>query len=126
MSRNIPQAELEVLKVLWDLEDATIRQITERLYPGGGTSCYATVQKLLERLEAKACVARRPVGRAHEFRAVVDRETLIDEQLRATAERLCDGSLTPLVARLLGDAQLAPGELDELRELVDRLERESE
>ena len=56
--QDITDAELAVLQVLWEQGPATIRRITELLYPQGGTSHYATVQKLLERLETKACVRR--------------------------------------------------------------------
>ena len=48
---DVPDAELAVLKALWDQGEATIREIADRLYPGGETSHYATVQKLLDRLE---------------------------------------------------------------------------
>ena len=58
--RDVTDAELDVLRALWDDGKATIRVLTDRLYPSGGTSEYATVQKLLERLEAKGHVARHP------------------------------------------------------------------
>ena len=47
------EAELALLQSLWDAGPATIRQLVERVYKQGGTSVYATVQKLLDRLEAK-------------------------------------------------------------------------
>ena len=53
MLLNIPDAELEVLKALWKSGPATIRELTARIYPQGGTSAYSTVQKLLERLIAQ-------------------------------------------------------------------------
>ena len=49
--RDITDAELAVLQVLWDAGPLPIRRITGRLYPGGTAAQYATVQKLLERLE---------------------------------------------------------------------------
>ena len=61
MARNpqdVTETELAVLQVLWDEGPATIRRLTDVLYPSGGTALYATVQKLLERLEAKGCVRR--------------------------------------------------------------------
>ena len=56
--QDITNTELAVLQTLWDHGAATIRQLTERLYPGGGTTKYATIQKLLERLEEDGHVAR--------------------------------------------------------------------
>lgn len=121
--RHVTDAELEVLKALWDQGRSTIRQLTDRLYPAGGTAHYATVQKLLERLAAKSCVTRRPRGRVNVFAASVGREALIAERLRETADRLCEGSLSPLLTQLVEGAKLSPHELARLRELVERLER---
>ena len=56
--KDVSDAELSVLQVLWDRGPATIRQITDVLYPGGGDAGYATVQVLLNRLENKRHVRR--------------------------------------------------------------------
>ena len=57
--QDVTDAELEVLRALWELGPATIRTLADRLYPRGGASEYATVQKLLERLEDKGHVKQR-------------------------------------------------------------------
>ncbi len=105
----VADAELEVLKTLWDRGPSTIRELTDRLYPNGGTAHYATVQKLLERLETKSCVRRRPRGRVNIYSATVDREALIASRLRDTADRLCDGSLTPMLTQLVHSAAVSGG-----------------
>jgi BlaI family penicillinase repressor len=84
--QDITDAELTVLESLWDHGTATIRQLTERLYPGGGTAHYATVQKLLERLEAKTCVSRDRSESIHRFAATVDRDELIGRWQPSCAE----------------------------------------
>jgi predicted transcriptional regulator len=120
---DVTDAELSVLKELWALGPATIRELTDRLYPGGDTAHYATVQKLLERLAAKRCVRRRSKGRVNVFTATVDRSALIAQRLRDTAERLCEGSWTPLLTQLVGAssaAELSEADLAALRELVER------
>jgi predicted transcriptional regulator len=121
--QDVTDAELDVLRALWDDGEATIRALSDRLYPGGGTSEYATVQKLLERLEDKGHVGHRALGRQNVYRARVRREDLVARRLRDTAERLCDGSLTPLLTHLVSAGRLSRGELQELRRLVDRLAR---
>ena len=93
---NVSEMELAILDVLWEEEQATIRQIDERLYERPTTATYATVQKLLERLEAKGCVSRDRSSFAHMFRATVDRRVLIDQRLQEVADKLCGGSLTAL------------------------------
>ena len=119
---NVADAELAILEVLWDQGPATIRQITSKLYPQGSVSAYATVQKLLERLEGKGCVDRDRSGFAHEFNAAVSRRDLIDRRLQDVAEKLCDGSLTPLLMHLTQSTRLSVSERQELRKLLDESE----
>jgi BlaI family penicillinase repressor len=123
-SRNVTETELEILKVLWVEGPCSIRRLTDRLYPGGGAAHYATVQKLLERLRTKACVGRKQQGRRHLYVARVKRKDLIEEQLRRTAEKLCDGSFTPLLTQLVSSRRLSEPEISKLRELMNRLEQE--
>lgn len=123
---DVTDAELSVLQVLWERKTATIRQITEVIYPNGTTSHYATVQKLLERLENKGCVSRDRTGSVHQFTALIDRDILIGHQLREMADRLCDGSLAPLLTHLVGSGKLSENERKSLRNLVDKLETENQ
>ena len=55
---NVTDTELAILQVLWDRGQASVRELTEQLYSEYSSSQHATVQKLLERLEAKDCVRR--------------------------------------------------------------------
>lgn len=117
--RDATQAEQAVLEALWALETATIRQLTDRLYADPTASNFSSVQKLLERLEAKRFVKRKRAGSVYVFRALVDRQELIGRRLRAVAESLCDGSLTPLLEHLIEAHELAPDERKSLQELID-------
>jgi predicted transcriptional regulator len=123
--QDITETELAVLQVLWDQGPATIRQITDVLYPGGGTAHYATVQKLLERLEGKGCVGRDRRPAAHAFTARVGREDIIGRRLQAVAEQLCGGSLTPLLTHLVRARRLSAQERRQLRGLIDELDRQN-
>ena len=118
----VTDAELAVLQVLWEEGPLPIRRLTEALYPAGKTAQYATVQKLLERLEAKECVARDRTQSVHVFAATIDRDELVGRRLRQVAEKLCGGSWTPLLTHLVQTGQLTPKERSTLRQLVDDLE----
>jgi predicted transcriptional regulator len=111
------EAERAVLQVLWERGEATRRDVTDVLYPGGGPAHYTTVQKLLERLERKGYVRMTDGSAVRTFRAVVSRDELIQQSLLDVA-KLCGGSLTPLLMNLVRTRPLTPDELDELRELV--------
>jgi predicted transcriptional regulator len=120
--QDVTDTELALLQVLWDSGPATIRQLTDVLYPGGGTPQYATVQKLLERLEAKRCVRRERTPPAHVFSPAIAREDLIGRRLQDMAEKLCGGSLTPLLTHLVRTQGLTAHERRELRDLIDELD----
>src|SRR4051812_44885226 len=121
--QDIPPRELAVLQVLWDQGAATIRQITDKLYPEGRAAQYATVQKLLERLEAKGCVRRDRGAAVHVFTATLAREELIGLRLQSVAEKLCGGSWTPLLTHLVQSERLSAEERQELRNLIDELDQ---
>jgi BlaI family transcriptional regulator, penicillinase repressor len=119
---DVTEAELALMQTLWDLGPATIRQLVDRVYQQNGTSVYATVQKLLDRLEAKGFVERDRGGQVHIFRAAVNRDELIGRRLRAVADSLCGGSLSPLLTHLVEGRGLSERERRELRALVERLD----
>ena len=116
---TVPDAELRVLEVLWEQSPATIRQISDELYPGGRLSKRATVLKLLERLECKGLVRRNRIGPAQTFDVLVDRDALIGSQLRRIADRLSGSSFAPLLAHLVQSEALTDEERRELRKLLD-------
>jgi BlaI family transcriptional regulator, penicillinase repressor len=121
--RDITDAELAVLQVLWDEGPCSIRRITDVVYPGGRTAQYATVQKLLERLEAKGSVRRDRTQAVHRFAAAIDRDGLIGRQLRSVAEKLCGGSWAPLLTNLVQSQKLSAKEIAALRDLIEDLDR---
>ncbi|HEX5051318.1 MAG TPA: BlaI/MecI/CopY family transcriptional regulator [Planctomycetota bacterium] len=120
---DVTDAELAVLQVLWDRGAATVRELADALYPGGDPSHYGTVQKLLQRLQAKRCVSRiarsSPIG----FAACVTRESLVDLRLRQVVDQLCAGSLTPLLSHLSRRNELTPAERRELEGFVQVLQQ---
>jgi predicted transcriptional regulator len=129
MSDHLPDvtdAELAVLRHLWEHGTRTRRQLTDALYPDGGPAHYTTVQKLLERLEGKGYVRSKLAGVVRVFAATVERDDLIRRRLRDVAEKLCDGSVAPLLMNLVEAGSVSDAELAELKALVRRLGRPSD
>jgi predicted transcriptional regulator len=120
-AHDVTETELAILQVLWERRSATRRQITDVLYPGGDNAHYATVQKLLERLEAKGFVLHERPDGVLSFTAALDREQFISRRLLDMADKLCGGSLTPLLMNLVRAKPLSVQELEELRALVEEL-----
>ncbi len=121
--QDITDAELAVLQALWEQGPATIRHLPEALYPKGGAAHYATVQKLLERLEGKACVKRDRQGAVHRFTATIDCDELVGRRLQSVAEKLCGGAWAPLLTHLVQARKLSSADRQALRALIDELDR---
>lgn len=115
----ITGAELRVMEELWQRPEATIRDLRDALYPQGGNTKFATVQKLLARLVAKDLVQRRKDESSWVFRAAVARDDLIGGELRRVADRLGGNSMTPLLTYLVEAGELTAKERAHLRNLLD-------
>jgi len=118
--QDVTLTELKVLELLWERGPITVRQITDTLYPNGGTSKYATVQKLLERLEEAEFVVRDRSGGVQSFAAKLGRDALIERRLQSLAEQLCGGSLSPRRRCLLKIERLSAKESAELGALLEQ------
>jgi BlaI family transcriptional regulator, penicillinase repressor len=125
-AQDITESELSVLRILWDQGPASIRQLADILYPNGEAAQYATIQKLLDRMEAKGYVRRDRTLYVHVFTAVLDRDQLIGRRLRSLAEMLCDGSLTPLLTHLARATDLTEKDRLALRAIMDEIEPDSD
>ncbi|MEJ7638942.1 MAG: BlaI/MecI/CopY family transcriptional regulator [Singulisphaera sp.] len=111
---DVTDTELAMLQVLWERGEATRRQVADVLYPGGGESHYATVQKLLERLEKKEVVRHDRREGILVFKANVYRDEFIRRRLQRLAEKLCGGAVAPLVMNLIRSQPLSAAEIEEL------------
>ena len=122
--QDVTDTELSIMQVCWEKSPVTRRQITDVLYPGR-TAQYATVQKLLQRLEDKGFVTHEKEGIQLFFRPAVEREELINRRLQDVANKLCGGSLTPLLMNLVKAGAVSPEELAALRQLVKDLRQQN-
>jgi len=119
--KDVTDAELAVMQVLWDRGPAAIREITEVLYPQDVETQYSTVKRLLARLEAKAFVRRDRREAVHRFHAVVDRDDLVGRRLKRLADSLCGGSISPLLMQLAQSHNLTDEQRRALLALIEDL-----
>ena len=125
-AQDVTEGELAVLQELWRKPGMSIRQLTERLYPRRTAAHYGTVQKQLERLEAKGFVVRDRSLPVHLFTAAVDRDALVGRRVDAMVDKLCDGSLTPIISHLLRTSKLSSQQRLQLRSMVESQEKEEQ
>ena len=119
--KDVTDAELAVLQVLWERGPAAIRELTEVLYPQDVETQYSTVKRLLARLEAKGFVGRDRREAVHRFHAAVDRDDLVGRRLKRLADSLCGGSISPLLTQLARSHNLAEPQRQSLLTLIDEL-----
>jgi BlaI family transcriptional regulator, penicillinase repressor len=124
--QEVTDAELAVLQELWNQGTTTVRKLMDVLYPEGGPSPFATVQKLLERLILKGYVVRDRTPAVHVYQALLGREELAGRWLEAMAAKLGEESLTPLLTHLVATQRLDTRELEQLRALLDEMLRKSQ
>jgi BlaI family transcriptional regulator, penicillinase repressor len=119
--RDVTEAELNVLQVLWNHGSRTIREVAAILDAPNQDVYYATVKKLLERLDAKGFVRREPKGIAYLYTATVDRDQFVGQRLRVLSDRLCEGSVTPLLTQLAQHERLNKKQQAALLALINEL-----
>ncbi len=117
--KDVTDAELAVLQVLWERGQAAIRELTEVLYPQDVETQYSTVKRLLARLEAKGFVGRDRREAVHRFHAVVDRDGLVGRRLKRLADSLCGGSISPLLTQLARSHNLTEQQRQALLALIE-------
>ncbi|MDB4778255.1 BlaI/MecI/CopY family transcriptional regulator [bacterium] len=125
VAKDITEAELAILRVIWEQDSATVREITHQIYPNNSESDYATVKKLLARLEKKEFVSRDRSETAHRFTALVSRDDLLGIRLQGLADNLCDGSRTPLLLKLLNTKEVTAQQQHQLRQLINDISKAS-
>ena len=111
----VTDAELQILKVLWDGGPATVRELLERLGTG---SAYTTVQTLVGRLVEKGHVRTDRKDLAHVFSATTARDELAQRRVDEVATSLLDGAVAPLVLRLVEKGKFSAAEIESVRALL--------
>ena len=116
---TIPDSELDVLKVLWDKGQATVREALETLREAGRQWSYATVATLLDRLESKGLVSSDRSDLAFVYRPEISSQEVRQRRLSNLVDKLYQGEPGLLVLHLLKSHPLDPGQAKEVRAVLD-------
>ncbi len=119
----LSKGEMEVVRLLWKLAPASVRQIHEAL-PEDRRMDFATVQTYLRRLENKGYAKSTLEGRVRIYSARTKARTVIRETVDDLVNRLFAGDTMPLMRHLIEERGIGEKELTELREMLDRLEKQ--
>jgi len=114
-------AELEILRVLWNLGPSTVRQVHDELSQHRDVG-YTTMLKLMQIMASKGLLLRDESERSHVYRARV-KETVTQKQLvKDLVARAFGGSTEKLVMQALSSKKASAREIDDIRKLLDKLE----
>ncbi len=125
MSLELTDLQLAIMRVLWERGEAAVADVHAAIEPDRALAL-TTIATILSRLEKADLVARRPAGRHYLYRPLVSEEEVRRSMVSGLAERLFQGDLTALVSHLLSEGEIASGDLDRVRRLLEQKQRESE
>lgn len=115
--------ELEILKVLWERGEATVRDVHEVLSKTKDAG-YTTTLKLMQIMHEKGMVKRDETSKTHRYTALLSREKTQKQFMGKMIDTLFQGSSTQLVMQALGNHSTTPEELDEIQKMIDNLKRQ--
>jgi predicted transcriptional regulator len=120
-SETLTAQELEIMKVIWPLGQATVREVYDTLRERR-TVAYTTVQTMMNILETKGHLKKQPGDKAHVYTPVRPQQLVVKSMVREFVNRVFDGSARPLLVHLLNEKGLSERERKELQKLLEREE----
>ncbi|WP_010586044.1 BlaI/MecI/CopY family transcriptional regulator [Schlesneria paludicola] len=118
------ELELEILKVLWRIGPATVRQVRDELATIRDLA-YTTVMTMMSIMFGKGYLARTKDGRTYVYRSIYREEKASGSLLRDIVDRVFGGSTTAVMQHLIETSDLDDNELKQIRLLINRKAREN-
>jgi len=118
---RISDAEWTVMKVLWSSPGRTADEVVAAL-EGKVTWNMRTIRTLINRLLQKKALKYRKEGRKYRYWPAVREEHCVKEERRSFVQRVYGGTIQPMLAAFIEDAQLSPEDIEELKHMLDRKE----
>ena len=118
-SETLTGQELEIMKVIWPLGRATVRDVYDALRTRR-TVAYTTVQTMMNILESKGHLKKEPGEKAQLYAPVRAQHLVVRSMVREFVNRVFDGSARPLLVHLLKEKGLTERERKQLQRLLDK------
>ena len=120
-SATLTPQELELMKIVWQKHQATVRDVYETLLEHRKIA-YTTVMTMMRVLEKKGYVKTHRLNRAYVYRPTRPERQVQRSMVREFVDRVFNGSAQPLLVHLVEDRRLSPEELEELERLIREAE----
>jgi BlaI family penicillinase repressor len=125
MPRRLPALgaqELAIMKVVWRLKDASVRDVYEDVRQRRPVA-YTTVMTMMNTLETKGYLKKQLDGRAFRYRPALPERRVVGAMVRDFVDRVFDGGAAALLTHLVSESSLSDKERQELRRLIDGAEK---
>jgi BlaI family penicillinase repressor len=114
---HLTPRELDIMSVLWELGEATVTEVRDRIDTG---LAYTGVSSMIRTLELKGYVShRRGEGRTHVYYPLIEREAAGESALTRVLDKVYGGSPIKLLAHLVEQRKLSDKDLARMRELLE-------
>ena len=122
MNYKPTEKELQILQILWEKEPCTVREVHESLYPNDETG-YTTSLKLIQIMYEKGMLEREKKGKTHIYSCLVKKDDAQQQIVGKLLNTVFKGSAANLVMQVLGQSESSPDELNEIRKMIDEIEK---
>jgi predicted transcriptional regulator len=116
-SRTLTEQELEIMKVVWELRTATVRDVYETLLRRRKIA-YTTVMTMMNILEEKGHLRKRAEEKAYVYRPARSKARVVKAMVEDFVERVFNGSAEPLLVQLVKDRHLSPQDLEKIARTI--------
>ena len=114
------ESELEILQILWNKGNCTVREVHEVLEKNKEAG-YTTTLKLMQIMHEKGLVARDTSAKTHIYRALVNQEKTQQHLVNKMIDNVFNGSAARLVMQALGNHSASKEEIDSIKKYLDEL-----
>lgn len=118
MEKQLTKAEEQIMQVLWDLEQASVKDVIEQLPKP--KPAYNTVSTIIRILESKEFVAHKPEGRGYVYYPIIDKETYSNQSLHKLMNGYFDGSFKSLVSFFVKENDMDVKELESILKDINK------
>ena len=120
MNKQLTKAEEQIMHVLWDLEEASVKEIIEKLPTP--KPAYNTVSTIVRILEGKDFVGHTPVGRGFLYHPIIEKETYSNQSLHKLMNGYFNGSFKSMVSFFVKENKMDVSELESILKEVNNKE----
>lgn len=125
MNQKPTDAELEILQILWKRSPATVREINDEINRSRETG-YTTTLKILQIMHSKGLVKREKEGKTHFYEASEPQKKTQKALLSRFMDTAFSGSAGNLILQALGTGKTSKEELQEIRAMLEEIEKDKE